>query len=179
MMRGTPGYLAPEWLHAAVTEKTDVFSYGMVLLQLITGRKVLEVKCTDPEKQYLPALVHYEIEQGRMMEVVDKRLHEDVGKGEAELLINIAFLCIKDEMESRPSMDTVVQMLEGRVLVPHPQLEAYRFSSQRTFSSSSSSKSSWNTTTSNSKNTATSSHTAPSTTISFTTKSEMYLSNPR
>ncbi|KAJ7545326.1 hypothetical protein O6H91_09G115100 [Diphasiastrum complanatum] len=190
MMRGTPGYLAPEWLHAAVTEKTDVFSYGMVLLQLITGRKVIDVKCTDPENQYLPGLVLSEIGQGRLMEVVDKRLHADTSKEEVELLISIAFLCIKDEMESRPSMDTVVQMLEGRVLVPHLQLEAYKFSGQRKFSTSSSSteSSSYTNTNSNSNNTTASIDTTHHIihhqdldipTISFTTKSLMHLSNPR
>ncbi|XP_056170559.1 G-type lectin S-receptor-like serine/threonine-protein kinase SD2-5 [Syzygium oleosum] len=39
-MRGTPGYLAPEWLSAAITEKVDVYSFGVVILEIVCGRKI-------------------------------------------------------------------------------------------------------------------------------------------
>lgn len=55
-MQGTPGYLALEWLlQAAITEKIDVYSYGIVLLELVIERKCLDLSKQDPKERYAPA----------------------------------------------------------------------------------------------------------------------------
>lgn len=86
-LRGTKGYLAPEWLlELGVSEKSDVFSYGMVLLEIIGGRRnvtVIDTGCSgDRSKrkfQYFPKIVTEKLKAGRIMEVVDQRLLDHGG----------------------------------------------------------------------------------------------------
>ncbi|XP_024395305.1 uncharacterized protein [Physcomitrium patens] len=119
-MRGTPGYLAPEWLlpHAAVTAKTDVYSFGMVLLELLSGRENTNFSL-GKEQWYFPAWAFKLMSEGRTMELLDKRLHveevEYFHKQDAVRAIHVALLCIQDDPESRPAMSRVVHMLQGHV----------------------------------------------------------------
>jgi serine/threonine protein kinase len=119
-MRGTPGYLAPEWLlpHAAVTAKTDVYSFGMVLLELISGRENTNFSL-GKEQWYFPAWAYKLMGEGRTMELLDKRLHveevEYFHKKDAVRAIHIALLCIQDDPALRPPMSRVVHMLQGHV----------------------------------------------------------------
>ncbi|KAG6549367.1 hypothetical protein Mapa_009085 [Marchantia paleacea] len=115
-MRGTPGYLAPEWLHmSAVTEKADVYSYGMVLLELVSGRRIVE-----PDKVFLPAWAFQRFKSGQIKELIDPKIADSVNTDEAQLMIRVAFSCIQENPLGRPSMSLVVQMLEGLVAVPQP-----------------------------------------------------------
>jgi serine/threonine protein kinase len=119
-MRGTPGYLAPEWLlpHAAVTAKTDVYSFGMVLLELISGRENTNFSL-GKEQWYFPAWAFKMVGEGRHMELFDKRLPveelEYFHKEEAMRAVHAALLCIQDNPALRPSMSRVVHMLQGHV----------------------------------------------------------------
>jgi serine/threonine protein kinase len=119
-MRGTPGYLAPEWLlpHAAVTAKTDVYSFGMVLLELISGRENTNFSL-GKEQWYFPAWAYKLMGEDRTMELLDKRLHveevEYFHKKDAVRAIHIALLCIQDDPALRPPMSRVVHMLQGHV----------------------------------------------------------------
>lgn len=119
-MRGTPGYLAPEWLlpHAAVTAKTDVYSFGMVLLELISGRENTNFSL-GKEQWYFPAWAFKLMGEGRTMELLDKRLHieevEYFHKKDAVRAIHCALLCIQDDPAVRPPMSRVVHMLQGHV----------------------------------------------------------------
>lgn len=119
-MRGTPGYLAPEWLlpHAAVTAKTDVYSFGMVLLELISGRENTNFSL-GKEQWYFPAWAFKLMSEGRSMELLDKRLHveevEYFHRQDAVRAIHVALLCIQDDPAERPSMSRVVHMLQGHV----------------------------------------------------------------
>ncbi|CAK9881143.1 unnamed protein product [Sphagnum jensenii] len=119
-MRGTPGYLAPEWLlpHAAVTAKTDVYSFGMVLLELISGRENTNFSL-GKEQWYFPAWAFKMVGEGRPMELFDKRLPleelEYFHKKEAVRTVHAALLCIQDNPALRPSMSRVVHMLQGHV----------------------------------------------------------------
>jgi serine/threonine protein kinase len=119
-MRGTPGYLAPEWLlpHAAVTAKTDVYSFGMVLLELVSGRENTNFSL-GKEQWYFPAWAFKLMGEGRTMELLDKRLHveevEYFHKEDAVRAIHVALLCIQDDPAARPAMSRVVHMLQGHV----------------------------------------------------------------
>ena len=131
-VRGTRGYLAPEWfIGRGVSEKCDIYSYGMVLLELVCGRRSLRLvgDAAQREWSYLPRIVMEKVNQGRMMEVVDERLIRGGGGGavvaerEVRVLVYVALWCVREESKLRPSMAEVVDMLQGRVEVEAPPLE--------------------------------------------------------
>ncbi|GJR04643.1 probable receptor-like protein kinase [Tanacetum coccineum] len=123
-LRGTRGYIAPEWmLGLGISEKTDVFSFGIVLLELVGGRR--SVKTIDDGGQskkryeYFPKIVVDKLKSGKIMEAVDQRLLEqgEIGENEVKNLVNIALWCIQHKPRRRPNMVDVVKWLEGRVAV--------------------------------------------------------------
>ncbi|GMH04495.1 hypothetical protein Nepgr_006335 [Nepenthes gracilis] len=120
--RGTRGYLAPELiLEQGISEKSDVYSYGMVVLEIIGGRRnVCQIDSRTWE--YFPKIVIEKLKKGNVMEVVDRRLVESGGIEENEVrkLAYIALWCIQENARSRPSMTRVVDMLEGNLPVDEP-----------------------------------------------------------
>ncbi|XP_047176516.1 probable receptor-like protein kinase At5g20050 [Vigna umbellata] len=127
-IRGTRGYLAPEWLlEQGISDKTDIYSYGMVLLEIVGGRKnvcfVDDVKAKSKRKcQYFPKIVNEKVREGKVMEIVDPRLLEggSVDERQVKTLVYVALWCVQQKPRSRPSMAQVVDMLEGRVRVELP-----------------------------------------------------------
>ncbi|XP_062089860.1 G-type lectin S-receptor-like serine/threonine-protein kinase SD2-5 [Humulus lupulus] len=119
-MRGTRGYLAPEWLtNYAITEKSDVYSYGMVLLEIISGRKNHDSE-ENSEKSHFPSYAFKMFEEEKLEEIIDSRLEVDENDQRVTRAIKVALWCIQDEMHTRPTMTKVVQMLEGLCEVPPP-----------------------------------------------------------
>ncbi|XP_010925193.2 probable receptor-like protein kinase At5g20050 [Elaeis guineensis] len=129
-VRGTRGYLAPEWLiDCGISEKCDIYSYGMVLLEMVGGRRNVQLvgggggRASARRWSYFPKLVSEKMKEGRLMEVVDERL-VGVEEGEVRRLVDVALWCIQEKAEARPSMARVVDMLEGRMDVdPPPETE--------------------------------------------------------
>ncbi|GAB4861711.1 hypothetical protein Ancab_036964 [Ancistrocladus abbreviatus] len=127
-MRGTWGYVAPEWISGvAITPKADVYSYGMTLLELTGGRRNVEAPPSSgggggEDKWFFPPWAAKQIIEGNMAAVVDQRLDGTYDKAEAERVAMVAVWCIQDEESARPSMGMVVKMLEGvvEVTVPPP-----------------------------------------------------------
>ncbi|KAJ0669745.1 putative protein kinase RLK-Pelle-SD-2b family [Helianthus annuus] len=70
-MRGTPGYMAPEWLSSIITEKVDVYSFGIVLLEILCGRKNFD-RSQPEESWHLLAVFEQCWEQGTLLDIVDK-----------------------------------------------------------------------------------------------------------
>ncbi|KAG0525759.1 hypothetical protein BDA96_06G084500 [Sorghum bicolor] len=116
-MRGTIGYLAPEWISGTpITPKVDVYSYGMVLLEIISGkRNSIQHSSSDIEGQgdYLPVQVAHKLVHGDILSIVDANLHGEVNMAEVERVCKIACWCIQDREFDRPTMIEVVQFLEG------------------------------------------------------------------
>ncbi|KAF7151723.1 hypothetical protein RHSIM_Rhsim02G0075100 [Rhododendron simsii] len=138
-MRGTRGYIAPDWLsNSAITDKSDVYSCGMVLLEIVRGRKnwSLQIHNGNTENDQSP-LEHsiffplYALEmhkQRRYLELVDPRLEGRVtSEEEVEKLVRVALCCVHQDPTLRPSMVNVVGMLEGRYPVGVPRVESLRF----------------------------------------------------
>ncbi|KAG8652067.1 probable receptor-like protein kinase At5g20050 [Manihot esculenta] len=127
-IRGTKGYLAPEWLlENGVSEKSDVYSYGLVLLEMIGGQRNVSLLQNGNERsqrtwKYFPKIVNQKMREGKLMEVVDHRLveSENIDEREVKRLVHIAFWCIQEKARLRPTMAHVVEMLEDRVTVEEP-----------------------------------------------------------
>ncbi|XP_062097438.1 G-type lectin S-receptor-like serine/threonine-protein kinase SD2-5 [Humulus lupulus] len=112
-LRGTRGYLAPEWItNYAISEKSDVYSYGMLLLEIIGGRKNYDPTETSA-KSHFPSFAFKMMEEGKLREILDWKLENDENDKSVSTAIQVALWCIQDDMNLRPSMTKVVQMLEG------------------------------------------------------------------
>ncbi|CAI9772908.1 unnamed protein product [Fraxinus pennsylvanica] len=119
-LRGTRGYLAPEWItNYAISEKSDVYSYGMVLLEIIGGRKNYD-PAENSEKSHFPSYTFKMMKEGKLKEIIDAKLKIDEEDERVGIAIKVALWCIQDDMYLRPSMTKVVQMLERLSPVPPP-----------------------------------------------------------
>lgn len=119
-MRGTRGYLAPEWItNYAISEKSDVYSYGMVLLEIIGGRKNYD-PTEISEKSHFPTYAYKMMEEGKMRAILDAQLNINENDERVFIAIKVALWCVQEDMNQRPSMSKVVQMLEGVSVVPQP-----------------------------------------------------------
>ncbi|CAI8593290.1 unnamed protein product [Vicia faba] len=115
---GTYGYMAPEYaMHGYLTDKADVYSYGIVALEIVSGRSNTLYQSKE-EPFYLLDWAHLLKERGDLMELVDRRLGSDFNKKEAMVVINVALLCTNVTSNLRPAMSSVVSFLEGRAVVP-------------------------------------------------------------
>ncbi|RWR89198.1 LOW QUALITY PROTEIN: G-type lectin S-receptor-like serine/threonine-protein kinase SD2-5 [Cinnamomum micranthum f. kanehirae] len=114
-MRGTRGYLAPEWLSSKITEKVDVYSFGTVVLEIVCGRKNLDY--SNPEESvHLLNLVKRNGEDDRLHCLVDKHSEDmQLHLEEAVKMIELGVWCLQSDFTRRPSMSTVVKILEGIV----------------------------------------------------------------
>ncbi|KAL4592326.1 hypothetical protein LXL04_005317 [Taraxacum kok-saghyz] len=116
-LRGTRGYLAPEWItNYSISEKSDVYSYGMVLLEIISGRK----NYISSETMHFPAYASRMMEEGKVGELLDEKIKVYEKDERVVVAVRVALWCIQDDMNSRPSMTKVVRMLEGLSPVPPP-----------------------------------------------------------
>jgi serine/threonine protein kinase len=121
-MRGTVGYLAPEWISGLpISAKADVYSFGMLLFELISGRRNAEEHGGDRESYtFFPVWAAVRVAEGDTAAVADARLRGDVSEDELERACRVACWCIQDEEAHRPAMAQVVQALEGVVHVDMP-----------------------------------------------------------
>ncbi|CAM6087135.1 unnamed protein product [Calypogeia fissa] len=123
-VRGTPGYVAPEWLlGVAITEKGDVYSYGLVLFEIIGGRKNLDPSDKAGNVSYFPATCLKEVIEkgfaGALRVLLDPRLNY-FDEQQAERMLKVAFWCIQESPEARPNMREIVLMLEGKLEILEP-----------------------------------------------------------
>ncbi|KAI0530857.1 hypothetical protein KFK09_000405 [Dendrobium nobile] len=119
-VRGTRGYLAPEWLaNLPVTSKSDVYSYGMVLLEIVSGRRNFDV--LDETGKKFSNWAYEEFERGGIRSIIDKRLFAyEIDMEQLERAVETSFWCIQEQPSQRPSMGKVVQMLEGIIEIGKP-----------------------------------------------------------
>lgn len=120
-VRGTRGYLAPEWLaNLPITVKSDVYSYGMVLLEIVSGHRNFDIS-EETDRKKFSVWAYEEYEKGNIACIVDKRLaEEDIDMAQAERALQVSFWCIQEQPVQRPTMGKVVQMLEGIMELERP-----------------------------------------------------------
>ncbi|XP_044465532.1 G-type lectin S-receptor-like serine/threonine-protein kinase SD2-5 [Mangifera indica] len=112
-MRGTPGYLAPEWLNSIITEKVDVYSFGVVTLEILCGRKNLD-RSLPEEDMHLLSLLKKKAEEGALLDLVDTyNQNMQLNGDEVVKTMKLATWCLQSDFTSRPSMAMVVKVLEG------------------------------------------------------------------
>ncbi|KAL7083919.1 hypothetical protein ACP275_14G191800 [Erythranthe tilingii] len=106
---GTFGYFAPEYfMHGIVDEKTDIFSFGVLLLEIITGRQAL-----DESKKSLVLWAKPLIDNNATMELVDPSLENNYDPKEMARVISTAGSCIQQNPVLRPRMSQVITLLNG------------------------------------------------------------------
>ncbi|KAL3732908.1 hypothetical protein ACJRO7_022430 [Eucalyptus globulus] len=121
-IRGTRGYMAPEWVsNLSITSKVDVYSYGIVMLEMVTGISPttsvhsLEGGGDAKQVQLVPWARNKVNEPGRtgsrLKEMVDPALKGDYDPKKMEVLIEVALRCVEEDKDARPTMSQVVEML--------------------------------------------------------------------
>lgn len=112
---GTVGYLSPEYaMRGHLTEKADVFSFGVVALELVSGRRNTETSL--PQKMvYLLEWTWHLYEQGRPLDLMDPEIESTRSNEEVLRVIEVALLCTQAVPTMRPPMSRVVAMLTGDV----------------------------------------------------------------
>ncbi|MQL92279.1 hypothetical protein Taro_024902 [Colocasia esculenta] len=127
-MRGTRGYLAPEWISGvAITAKADVYSYGMMLFEIVSGRRNSE-ESVEEEFRFFPSWAATRLVKGEVRSLLDPRLGGDANLGELDRVLKVAYWCIQDDETERPSMGQVVQILEGVKDVGMPPMPRFLLS---------------------------------------------------
>lgn len=106
-IRGTPGYMDPEYVIThELTEKSDVYSYGVVLLELVTGRLAIQ-----DNKNLVEWSQPYLTSESRMTELLDSRIGECFEYDQLEALVAIITWCTQKEGRARPSIKQVLRLL--------------------------------------------------------------------
>ncbi|XP_052114735.1 G-type lectin S-receptor-like serine/threonine-protein kinase At4g27290 isoform X2 [Arachis duranensis] len=122
---GTYGYMPPEYaVHGQFSEKSDVFSYGVIVLELLSAKRNREF--SDSEN-YLNLLGHaWRLwTEDRPLELLDEVIRENCNHCEAIRCIQVGLLCVQQRPEDRPSMSLVVLMLNGEKMLPKPNFPGF------------------------------------------------------
>uniref|UniRef100_A0A0D9WRG7 Receptor-like serine/threonine-protein kinase n=1 Tax=Leersia perrieri TaxID=77586 RepID=A0A0D9WRG7_9ORYZ len=121
-IRGTRGYLAPEWVYSLpITAKVDVYSFGVVLLELLKGARVSELEKNDDEdvKTALGRVTRLCSEQLKsdggdqswIANLIDTRLNGQFNYAQARMMMELAVSCLEEDGVRRPTMECVMQKL--------------------------------------------------------------------
>ncbi|CAL5406875.1 unnamed protein product [Camellia sinensis] len=106
---GAFGYLAPEYTEMGmITEKADVYAFGVVLLELLTG-----IEATKFSRKHLQEQGSSLLEKKIYNEIIDARLENNYVEKEAECMFQAAILCISPHPKRRPRISEVLKILEG------------------------------------------------------------------
>ncbi|CAA0411177.1 unnamed protein product [Arabidopsis thaliana] len=116
-IRGTKGYVAPEWFrNSPITSKVDVYSYGVMLLEIVCCKKAVDLE----DNVILINWAYDCFRQGRLEDLTEEDSEAMDDMDTVERYVKIAIWCIQEEHGMRPNMRNVTQMLEGVTQVFDP-----------------------------------------------------------
>ncbi|CAI0406953.1 unnamed protein product [Linum tenue] len=118
---GTYGYMSPEYaVFGKFSEKSDVFSFGVILLEMITGKKINRVYSED-DNLNLITYVWERWKEEKALEVVDSSMEGSLNAQEVLKCIQIGLLCVEEDVQDRPNMSMTVLMLNTAMPLPRPK----------------------------------------------------------
>ncbi|KAJ7953324.1 Receptor-like protein kinase [Quillaja saponaria] len=119
IVAGTFGYLAPEYMQSGrATEKTDVYSFGVLVLEVLSGKRPTDASFIEKGLNIVGWL-NFLVTENRQREIVDPQC-EGVQAESLDALLAVAIQCVSSSPEDRPTMHRVVQLLESEVMTPCP-----------------------------------------------------------
>ncbi|XP_031270575.1 cysteine-rich receptor-like protein kinase 10 [Pistacia vera] len=129
---GTYGYMSPEYaMHGQFSVKSDVYCFGVLVLEIITSKKNINFYQTDGAEDLMShAWKHWR--DGTPLQLLDSTLTESYSRNEVIRCIHVGLLCVQEDPTDRPTMVTVVLMLNSySVTLPAPQQPAFFLGSRR------------------------------------------------
>ncbi|KAJ0983488.1 hypothetical protein J5N97_011743 [Dioscorea zingiberensis] len=119
---GTFGYMSPEYaMEGIFSQKSDVFSFGVLVLEIITGKKNRGVHLAAPRTNLLDHVWNL-WKEGNILQVVDESMGCSYPVNEVMKCIKVGLLCVQNNSEDRPFMSSVLVMLSSdNVLLPYPK----------------------------------------------------------
>ncbi|CAI9273436.1 unnamed protein product [Lactuca saligna] len=122
---GTYGYISPEYaLHGRFSVKSDVFSFGVLVLEIVSGKKNREFSHEDLNDNLLGHAWRLYTE-GKYLELMSPSLHNSCIISEVKRSIHVGLLCVQNHAQDRPTMSSVVMMLGGDGSLPPPRQPAF------------------------------------------------------
>ncbi|XP_028768266.1 LEAF RUST 10 DISEASE-RESISTANCE LOCUS RECEPTOR-LIKE PROTEIN KINASE-like 2.1 [Neltuma alba] len=131
--RGTAGYIAPEVFsrnYGNVSHKSDVFSFGMVVLEMVGGRRNMNAEVDHSSEIYVPQWIYKRLELNQELEL--GCIRNDTEKEMVRKMIMVSLWCIQTDPSMRPAMSEVVEMLEGSLETLQVPPKPFFFSSSTT-----------------------------------------------
>ncbi|RAL44848.1 hypothetical protein DM860_003607 [Cuscuta australis] len=126
---GTYGYMSPEYaMHGQFSVKSDVYSFGVLVLEIITGKRSSNFSELSEAQDLLSYVWKYWRDE-RPMEILDPTLGDSYSRNEVIQCMNIGLLCVQEEVEERPTMASIVLMLNSYSTTrPVPRQPAFFYS---------------------------------------------------
>ncbi|KAM1008779.1 hypothetical protein ACFX2J_005149 [Malus domestica] len=123
---GTYGYIAPEYaMHGLFSVKSDVYSLGVLILEIVTGKKNTNFYNSDNGEDLLSHVWRH-WRDGTPLELLDVNLRDSYSRSEVIRCIHIGLLCVQENPDDRPKMQKILLMLSSYSLsMPSPQKPAY------------------------------------------------------
>ena len=117
--KGTIGYLAPEWEKNSmnISAKADIYSFGVVLLEIVCCRRSIKVNVSTADEIILTDWVYNCFAAGELEKLVED---ENVDFRKLERTVKVGLWCVQEDPALRPSIKNIILMLEGKIDIPIP-----------------------------------------------------------